>query len=1358
LVVDEREGGNRDEEEKGMKGEETIPENNMEIEHGGAGIGNKNRELEGKPEIDEEDHSGRGKEKEDVGVGRLGINGVQLGTASKQPRTNMNEDEPLQQPKENEERSRKEWRGDEGIISYWTEMRRCGEKKAKDMNDEERHEMKEMIEATAKLATENSIRGVNMNKRMELMYRRMATSLDDEMENVMEERITLNEDLHLAELIEKMRNDDEDGGIWNDTKVMIMKMDGGNTEIRVKMARRNTKYKGIKGVRDLLDNIRVIITLDDRRIGMRNIKQADLVMPGKRYSRPSMIKQDGSMDTITFGRLIELADKEVVIVGIRDGGRMRGYRIMGKVLEEAIPEILQWIVEGYEYSAGKNGKGDEIWGDSMSISERREMVREWEKGFAKFKRAGQGRKAMKEYMERRKKGLLPRTSSKSAPGAGGIFWYYNRVEDNNEEGNEENDLETNEIAENIMKAIEFGGTEPLELTKKELNEVQKVGRDLMKHSSAQMIEDPYEMEINRDDSTWTVSLSNKADIEEGDFDDRLYDFVEDMEIWLELNHIKEKERINPVNFGYRMTWNKDRDIYRTDEVMGIWSLKDLCKTGCGAVSMYGGPLDGKHYRVERGIVQGIINEMISLASARLEWQNIVQHGEPTEEEESEIDEEGGEGEDMGENGEEKEGSEEEEEGEAEEDDAFEMTDDVREKLYVKDEMEECEDVKEWMTKTKKGTDNWISIVVDVMTGGGFRLTKQHQKFSDHLRCAEREGTFWYARWGIYNILAAKEGTESAVRMRKVKKLLDTTNGVKLKRGFGRLFIDTSEDMEEVWMNEFTNMMINRNGGTEEEVGKALITTKEEREDEYYRKKKRYAILTNIVEGCIVPPDELEHMRRDEEDGIKGKGQEWRFWRWDEWLLASRDEWIEGVWNVADKMIQRMRFAYVGPRTHEYGEAEEYSLERGIRVLSSLNGNGEEKKEGRGTVKEEWALNERIKITGLGDEPMNGTFLGEVSLRVKGVWKEGVEERKKQLKEGVTIEMKMHRIIGKWKIVSKENIDIDFNEDKGDILERTTADRAGDRGLELGRLEILTEKREVIVGMRQEGQVVKIKINSTALRDMWDQINQKCDEWAGGIHTWGGRANEVNSVKNEEDINNLNEDVAFQAKGAFVYGFTEESTKKLKNETMVEIIMGIAKMGLKGDVNCKRMELEKRIIEKEHKINTNNLGIYGGKEAKFGVMVEFFSYIRVGITGGMGIMVYDGRKYEVEGERMQLTRQYMSDKEMEIMKRATAGKQDNMIVAARGMTYKTPLDDVLRRSFKTYLEEELRVKIHVWIMQLRHLDERGKMRDETIMMGVVAEGAGSRMARSIEVFKKGQKKGMMMMEGIDIQLFRDSKEI
>jgi hypothetical protein len=215
---------------------------------------------------------------------------------------------------------------------------------------------------------------------------------------------------------------------------------------------------------------------------------------------------------------------------------------------------------------------------------------------------------------------------------------------------------------------------------------------------------------------------------------------------------------------------------------------------------------------------------------------------------------------------------------------------------------------------------------------------------------------------------------------------------------------------------------------------------------------------------------------------------------------------------------------------------------------------------------------------------------------------------------------------------------------------------------------------------------------------------------------------------------------------------------MKEETLVEIVITMAKMGMKGDTNCKRTELEKRVKEKMHKITTNNFGIYGGKEAKFGVMVEFFSHLRVGITGGVGLMVYDGRKYEIDGERIALTRQFISDKEMEMMRRSTTGKQDYLVVAARGMINKAALDDVLRRSFKNYLEDEMKVKIHVWIMQMRHLDDRGKMRDEAIMIGMVAEGSGERLTRTIEVFKNGKKQGLLLVEGIDIQIFRDVKEV
>ena len=71
--------------------------------------------------------------------------------------------------------------------------------------------------------------------------------------------------------------------------------------------------------------------------------------------------------------------------------------------------------------------------------------------------------------------------------------------------------------------------------------------------------------------------------------------------------------------------------------------------------------------------------------------------------------------------------------------------------------------------------------------------------------------------------------------------------------------------------------------------------------------------------------------------------------------------------------------------------------------------------------------------------------------------------------------------------------------------------------------------------------------------------------------------------------------------------------------------------------------------------------------------------------------------------MKLTRQFLSDKEMEMVKRSNLRKQDYLVVAARGMINKGTLDDVLRRSFKSYLEGELRIRVNVWVMQLRHLD-------------------------------------------------------
>ena len=60
--------------------------------------------------------------------------------------------------------------------------------------------MAEIVERTARLENEARTSGIDIKKRMELLYLRMATCQDNEMEAVMEERAILREDVHLAEI------------------------------------------------------------------------------------------------------------------------------------------------------------------------------------------------------------------------------------------------------------------------------------------------------------------------------------------------------------------------------------------------------------------------------------------------------------------------------------------------------------------------------------------------------------------------------------------------------------------------------------------------------------------------------------------------------------------------------------------------------------------------------------------------------------------------------------------------------------------------------------------------------------------------------------------------------------------------------------------------------------------------------------------------------------------------------------------------------------------------------------------------------------------------------------------------------
>ena len=225
---------------------------------------------------------------------------------------------------------------------------------------------------------------------------------------------------------------------------------------------------------------------------------------------------------------------------------------MGRVLEEAIQEIVVWVVEGFVYNEGRVMGMEDIWGTRLVTSEqgRVKAMEEWEKNMMKFNRKNMTKKAMKEWMGRRSRGILPKVEVCRAPGVGGVFWYYEQEERDDEDDEESDCLEENAAAHSLIGSIALNGTAPMKLTNNEIKTIEKVGRKILQESSAQIAEELYEIGINRDSSTWKLGLINRGRWEEGDFESRLYDFMEDTEIWLEVEHINEEERTERTNQGF----------------------------------------------------------------------------------------------------------------------------------------------------------------------------------------------------------------------------------------------------------------------------------------------------------------------------------------------------------------------------------------------------------------------------------------------------------------------------------------------------------------------------------------------------------------------------------------------------------------------------------------------------------------------------------------------------------------------------------------------------------------------------------------------------------------------------------------
>ena len=133
----------------------------------------------------------------------------------------------------------------------------------------------------------------------------------------------------------------------------------------------------------------------------------------------------------------------------------------------------------------------------------------------------------------------------------------------------------------------------------------------MKQSSAQIDEEIYEVDINLARSSWKIGMINRSENETGDFETRLYDYLEDTELWLEVTYINDKERVVDTGYTLKMVWNTRRGTYMMEEGTNIWALSEISREGeAGVLLMEGGELNDRYYNIGREVVRSTSNELI----------------------------------------------------------------------------------------------------------------------------------------------------------------------------------------------------------------------------------------------------------------------------------------------------------------------------------------------------------------------------------------------------------------------------------------------------------------------------------------------------------------------------------------------------------------------------------------------------------------------------------------------------------------------------------------------------------------------------------------------------------------------------
>ena len=309
------------------------------------------------------------------------------------------------------------------------------------------------------------------------------------------------------------------------------------------------------------------------------------------------------------------------------------------------------------------------------------------------------------------------------------------------------------------------------------------------------------------------------------------------------------------------------------------------------------------------------------------------------------------------------------------------------------------------------------------------------------------------------------------------------------------------------------------------------------------------------------------------------------------------------------------------------------------------------------------------------------------------------------------------------------------------------------------LESLASKDIIIIGIKEKTSklMARFEVSSIPFVNLLKGCDKRIKELSNSTSLWAQRS--VTSIQTSRPL--IPTDREFLSQYILVGNIDPSSFDSKENcDRLKDMCRKLAAHKMEG-CEVDEDELQRSFGSTPTHIRPLNLGLEESKAVRSTKVIKLKEQVRVGVSlrGGTPLLARAQTNDPSAEYGIYLTRQFLSDKEAELLIRAETTNLDITLLMARRLTKKTELDDLIRRSFKSTLESILKCEVFVWVNTIRHRWNGDANSEESFLLAATSSTSGGKaIGRSFPGFEDGAPYCKLGIGSLELECFTDLKQI